>query len=168
MSRFTQARCRLTAPRTICKTVGVHYSKTLKSKIYILTCILFGICLRSYGQADSLDCISMLDTLIERQVYTLVDKMPTPVGGDIILFEELKKLKYPQKCGTLNSTILVAFIVDTSGQLIGKRIIKDIEGTDLADQVLTLIDNITWTIGSCNDKPVPVLFQMPIKISLTE
>lgn len=87
--------------------------------------------------------------------------MPTPEGGELKLYEEIKKLKYPS-CMTLDSKILVAFIVDTSGHVIGKRIIKDIEGTDLSDQVLTLIDNVNWIIGTCKGRPVPVMYQLPV------
>jgi hypothetical protein len=137
----------------------------LKQTIYILILFVFGTSLTTYGQSDLTDCSSTIDTLTGGEVYSFVDKMPTPEGGELKLFEEMKKLKY-STCMTLDSQILVAFIVDTSGHVIGKRIIKDIAGTDLSDQVLTLIDNVNWIIGTCKGIPVPVMYRLPVRVCL--
>lgn len=111
-------------------------------------------------------CISFIDTLTGKRIYKFVDSMPKPKDGDLNLFEKFKDLKIKPNSGQTQTKILVAFIIDKDGKLTGKRIIENIEGTDIAEQVLTLIDEVEWIIGTCKGEPVPVIYLLPVKIQL--
>jgi len=111
------------------------------------------------------ECVSFVDTLTGMKIYSFVDSMPKPKEGELNLFEKIKGIKVKPICGEIRGSILVAFIVDIDGNLIGKRIIKNIEGTDFAEQVLTLIDDVEWIVGTCQGNLVPVIYQLPIKFS---
>jgi len=124
---------------------------------------------KSNSFADSSACSSFLDTLTNRTVFTAASRNATVDGGEQKLLEELRKLKYPPLDLTtvsIQTKIIVAFVVDTTGQIIGKRIIKNIEGTDLAQQVLTLVDNLKWIHATCNDRAIPMFYQLPVQIEL--
>lgn len=138
----------------------------MKHTKYIITLFVFGAYLTTYGQLETTNCLSIIDTLTGRQIYTFVDNMPAPEKGELILFEELKKLKYPHEYLTMESNMLAAFIVNTDGQLTGKRIINDCSGKYISNQILTLIDNIKWTTGTCNGIPVPVIYLLPVRVCL--
>jgi len=54
--------------------------------------------------------------------------------------------------------------VESDGQLSGKRILQNIEGTDLAKQVLEFAGRVKWIPGKCNGKPVPVIYKLPVNL----
>lgn len=62
--------------------------------------------------------------------------------------------------------IYVAFVVKEDGQIIGKRVVRNIEGTDVAEQMLELLDNLKWQPGVCNGRNVATLFLLPVIIDL--
>ncbi|MGB5819850.1 MAG: energy transducer TonB [Saonia sp.] len=128
----------------------------------------FGLILSVCGQTDKPKCISDLDSIVKGQVYNKVDKMPMPEGGDIKLSRELiRNLEYcSDSTNTIGSRVYVGFVINVDGKVVGKRIYKNIQGTDLAEQALSLVDNIKWIPGSCNGKNVPVLYKLPITICL--
>lgn len=116
-----------------------------------------------FAQSDTIKCLSTLDTLTGIKVYQNVDKFPSVNGGDELLFAELNKLEHPT-CGHYEGKIWVAFIVDIDGSLKGKRILRDVEGTDFGKQVLTLIDNLKWIPAECNGQKVATIYRFPMNI----
>ena len=56
-----------------------------------------------YSQTDSTDCVFRIDTVTGKKVYSTVDKMPEPVGGQKVL---LKKLGQEIKLGNVSEDML--------------------------------------------------------------
>lgn len=115
---------------------------------------------------DKYNCISKYDTLTKKQVYVKADTSATFTEGFNKLFSEFKKIKIPDNFTDhiTGTKVFVAFIIEPNGQLTGKRIIKNIPGTDIAQQVLTLIDNVKWTPASCRGETVPYLMVLPVQL----
>jgi hypothetical protein len=134
--------------------------------LFLVSQILFG--LYCFGQSEKPKCSSNLDSLLNKTVYSVVDKMPEPVGGDIELHRKLvRNLVYRQdSTNTIGSRVYVGFVIDINGKVIGKRIFGNIEGTDLAQQALALVDKVEWNSGMCDGEKVPVLYKLPITICL--
>lgn len=135
-------------------------------KLFYLTLILFASSYASFGQNSTRKCVSEIDTLTLKRVYSHVDVMPSPRLGSIELFEQLGNLTYPPSCIQSKSKFVVAFIVDETGQISGQRIIQNIQGTRLGEQALTIIENIEWNPGECNGKKVSVIYILPVRINL--
>lgn len=134
--------------------------------LFHISHLLFG--LYCFGQSKKPECSSSLDSLLNKTVYSIADKMPEPVGGDIELHRKLvRNLVYRQDSANyVGSRVYVGFVVDIDGKVIGKRVFANIYGTDLAQQALALVDKIKWNAGMCNGKKVPVLYKLPISICL--
>lgn len=119
-----------------------------------------------FGQNDKpkISCYSKLDTLTQQQVYRSVDKMPEVKGGFQELSNEVyKTIKWPpNEDKPLDTKIIVAFVVQENGQISGKRVIKNIAGTNFADQLLKIIGELKWSPGTCNGKAVPTLYLFPM------
>ena len=113
-------------------------------------------------RSETEDCISLIDSLTGRKIYQFVDRMPSPKDGEAKLLKKLKEIKLNNIPEHIQTKIIVEFIVDSDGKIFGKRVIKNIEGTDLAEQVLKIIDDIEWTIGTCNGSQVPVIYTLPV------
>jgi hypothetical protein len=120
--------------------------------------------------AVSKDCSSFFDSLTYRTVYKTATNYATVEGGEEKLFSEIsKKIKYPLiqfETAPIQTKIIVAFVVDTNGTITGKRIIKNIEGSNLAQQVLALIEDFKWVPATCNNEAIPMFYQLPIQIEL--
>jgi hypothetical protein len=118
-----------------------------------------------YGQSDTTKCRSILDTLTNTQVYSLVDNMPEVEGGFQKLMAEIqKKVHYPGDDSYNTGKVVVAFIIKSNGQIVGKRIVRDPTGNKLGNQVLAIIDNVKWISGSCRNKKVDVILNIPLYI----
>jgi hypothetical protein len=110
---------------------------------------------------DSVYCYSFVDTLTKKMVYKVVDKMPEPIGGYQELFNEIKKVKYPHHYH-LEGKLIFGFIVERDGSLSGMRVIKPLESIDWAEKVFDAIDNVKWSPGVCDGKPVETIVMFPI------
>jgi len=131
------------------------------SLITILVCTNLLLC---FGQINYIDCTSEIDTLTGLTVYTYPDSIPTPKGGEKLLVKELTKLDSPLRCSTIYGKIFVAFIVDTEGNINGKRVLRDIEETDFADQVFKLVEQLEWMPGTCQGEKVPTVRILGVRI----
>jgi hypothetical protein len=124
----------------------------------------------AFGQASPRDsCYAHLDTLTNQKVFKFVDKIPAVQGGMEALLKEIsKKIKYPSidKKYPVGSNVIVAFVVTIDGSITGKRIIRNIDGTDLGEQLLNIVDDVKWEPGTCNGKKVPTLQLIPLIIDL--
>lgn len=138
----------------------------------LLTIILFLFLptLTSFGQTklDSARCIIQFDTLTKREVYSSNDRIPKVEGGQEKLYKEFRKLRTADFeraiQNDLSGKIIIAFIVEANGRLTGKRVLKNISGTDLGDQMLELVDNLKWVPEKCKGQVVPTLQILPVLI----
>ncbi len=117
------------------------------------------------GLITELPCQFYFDSVMNRKVYLTVDRLPEVKGGQEKIYKEMQnRLRYPSDLGNMDSIIVAQFVVEVNGKVTGKKIIKDIEATNLGTQILSLIDNLKWYPGTCNGNAVPMQFQLPFRI----
>lgn len=136
--------------------------------VKVLLLLFSFCCLKSYGQHSSTICKTQFDTLTQKRVYSFVDQMPKPIIGEIELLKKLSQVKYSSKSIPASTKVVIAFIVEPNGKISGKRVIKDIKGSNIGIQALKLIESIKWTAGSCSGTSVPVIQIIPIQICLNK
>jgi hypothetical protein len=120
-----------------------------------------------FAQSKSIEpCLAIFDTLTQMEVFTT--KTPTVAGGMQALGKEIsKRIKYPHlPHDPIDSKVIVAFVIDKDGHMKGKRILKDIEGTDLGKQLLDIIDDMTWHPATCGGKVVPTIQMIPLIVDV--
>jgi hypothetical protein len=115
-------------------------------------------------------CAIRQDSITNRTIYIMADKMPAFEGGLDSLKSIIKRhLKWPGQC-CVEGTVFVSFIVEPNGQVTNKRIKRGISSQEQCNadkQALKLLDYLTaWTIGECNGEKVPVEVVVPIKYSM--
>lgn len=116
-----------------------------------------------FAQTETVHCKPMLDSLTNLEYYPSPEKFPKVKGGDEVLFNQLNNLVYPSmQKPPLNTKIWVGFIVNSDGSIQGKRVLKDIEGFDFGQQVLNLVDKVTWIPGECNGNKVACMHRFPV------
>jgi len=150
-----------------------------RTKIFIILFIFISV-INVFGQIDGeinnedssfSTCEAHLDSLVNKKVYTISEKMPEPEGGMNKLYKQLSqkinfsRIKF-ERIGVELDKIFIGFVVDTDGSIIGKRIIRSIDEIDVAEQMFSVISSLTWTPGYCNKEPVPVILIIPLQICL--
>jgi len=133
--------------------------------IFSILLVFLMFSLTAAGQSDTTDCDSQIDTLTGLEFYKYVDSEPTPKEGEKALFNEFRKIKVPT-CMSIHGRLFIAFIVDAEGNVKGKRVLRDLEETDYAEQIFKLIDNIEWVPGICNGATVSSLRVVSVRICL--
>ncbi len=90
--------------------------------------------------------------------------MPAVEGGMPALYKEIRKgIRFPSAGKfEMGSKVFVAFVVDANGQIIGKRVLRNITGTNIAEQILRIIGDMKWIPGTCNEKAVSTLMILPM------
>jgi len=106
----------------------------------------------------------------ERNVFVVVEDMPTFRGGGISKFREYvqKKIQYPRKARDqkLEGVVFVRFTVDTDGAVSDVKILKGLDPL-LDKEALRVIRNSPlWEPGRQRGKPVRVDFTLPVQFEL--
>lgn len=116
----------------------------------------------AYGQK----CTIRQDTITNRTIYIVADKMPSFIGGQDSLKSKIyKHLKLDGSC-CIEGAVFVSFIVETDGKITNKRIKRGIYNCNADAEALKVVDYLTgWTIGECNGQKVPVEVTVPIRFS---
>ena len=123
-----------------------------------------------YGQQnnDSTKCILSSDVFENREVYKYVDSMPQyPGGHDSLLSFIFMNIQLPKETiGEIFGKVITQFIVDTNGIIVDQKILRGFsEGANKA--VLNVLGKMPiWSPGKCEGEIVPVVFILPINISL--
>lgn len=114
------------------------------------------------------DCILAEEQYEGRDIYKFVDAMPQYPGGlDSLMGFIFKNIQIPkEEVGELAGKVITQFIVDTNGVLLDKIILRGFSnGSNKA--VLNVLDKMpSWLPGKCNGHSVPVVFILPINITL--
>lgn len=144
-------------------------SGTPKSIAYFALgfCLFFVALNDAQGQRATSPCSQIQDSVLHKVIYTNLDKMPEPAGGVEALLKILShKLKHPAGDIDYFGKTIVAFVVEANGKISGKRVVKDPSGKKhiFSDQILDIISKVKWKPGSCNKKPVPSLYILPVYI----
>jgi hypothetical protein len=122
-----------------------------------------------FGQNSNVKpCQVQIDTLTRQSVYKVADKMASFPGGVEALYKRISKRIRLRNADNLGDGIKVkvAFVVQQDGKVVGQRIIKNVKGTDLAEQFLDIIDDFQWQPGICNGKVISTIETLPMIIDL--
>jgi protein TonB len=97
--------------------------------------------------------------------------MPAFPGGESALFRYLQQnINYPYGAreNGIKGTVIVGFIIDVTGKPVMLNILKGIKGgKDLEAEAMRVIASMpNWSVGLQNNKPVQVLFSLPVKFDL--
>ena len=146
-----------------CTNVVVHFNMRFIFTILFLKAVL------TFGQSSPLkSCQTIIDTLTKRSVDKVADKMASFPGGMEALYKQIKKRIRLHKSNDSRDGIkvYVAFVVQQNGKVVGQRIIKNVRGTDLAEQFLDVIDDFVWQPGICNGKAISTIEILPMIIDV--
>ena len=94
---------------------------------------------------------------------------PSFLGGIEALYKFIQEnLKYPQLAleNGIQGKVYVTFVVDTTGEIVNPRILRDIGGGCGAAAIRIVKSMPRWTPGKISGKVVPVQFNLPITFTL--
>ena len=135
----------------------------------ICVCGLFLISLHAWSQTGEQKEVCTLSEEYAgiAEVYSYVDSMPYFPGGQEAMMKFITShLQIPEDFISWNSKVITQFVVDTSGHLSDKKIIKGLND-DFNNAVLAVLDKMPpWIPGKCNGRLVPVVFTLPVIIEL--
>lgn len=139
---------------------------------YILTIFFLFFIALLFAQSNNskIECKTQFDSISNRTIYSIVDKLPEFPGG----IDTMKKyistnIKWPNDGqDDFQGTVYVSVIVETDGTLSNITILKGIY--DLSDnEALRIIENMPkWKPGKCNGQIVPVKYCIPIKFRMEQ
>lgn len=97
--------------------------------------------------------------------------MPVFPGGPSAMFKYLQNnINYPPMAreNGIKGTIYVGFVIDITGKPVNLTILKGVRGgKDLEAEAMRVIAAMpNWSIGMNNNKPVSVMFSLPVKFEL--
>jgi len=113
-------------------------------------------------------CVSSFDTTLQRQVYSLADKMPEYSGGTSALLSFFSKnFIYPKDQEEFQGSIYITFIIEADGSSSNIGVYRKYYGVSLSSvdkeaiRVFKLMPS--WTPGQCEGNNVAVKMTIPIK-----
>jgi protein TonB len=97
--------------------------------------------------------------------------MPAFPGGEPALFRFLQSnINYPAMAreNGIKGTVIVGFVIDITGKPVNLTILKGVRGgKDLEAEAMRVIASMpNWSVGMNNNKPVSVMFSLPVKFDL--
>jgi len=117
-------------------------------------------------------CSAPTDSITKKPTFLSVDTPAEIEGGLELLHHAMAtRIKFSAALKKQNidgGKIIVGFIIDENGDVTGKRIIKNIDGTNLAEQMFAILSNFKWKPGRCNGKAVLTFHSYPVNICLRE
>jgi len=105
----------------------------------------------------------------ENNIYTVVDEMPSFVGGQIALSNYISvNLRYPDeaKKNQKEGIVYASFIVEKDGSITNVSIVKGI-GYGCDEEVVRVLSAMPkWLPGKQKGNPVRVKLNLPVNFSL--
>ena len=102
-------------------------------------------------------------------IYNSVDVMPEFPGGDVSLSNYLvENIKYPENAfkKRLQYRVLVNFVVDEDGNVIGTHVVKPQHSAFDKEAERVVSSMPKWSVGRLNGKAVKVAYFVPINFRL--
>lgn len=109
------------------------------------------------------------DNVIEDEVFTIVDEMPSFPGGEIERMKFLQKnIVYPKfaRENGIQGTVYVCFIVEVDGRINNIRLLQGIGGGCEQEAIRVTREMPLWVPGIKNGKPIRVQVTMPLAFTL--
>lgn len=116
---------------------------------------------------DKSNCITILDTFLNRQVYSYTQEMPKFPGGQNEFYNYIhENLEYNMTQDSIQGSVRVAFIIEIDGSVTDAYAPKPYFKNGLSSLEKNLIRLVkempNWTPATCNGKPVPIRFILPV------
>jgi len=116
------------------------------------------------SRKDDLDEVSIEKS--EQSYYTIVEIMPTFMGGDKTAFGNYmsSRLNYPinaQEDG-IQGTVYVSFVIDEFGLIRNPKILRGVHPSLDYEALRAISSTPRWIPGMQNGRPVPVLITFPV------
>lgn len=112
---------------------------------------------------------SAVEEVVEEEIFTIVEDMPSFPGGEEALFKYLgQNIKYPQiaKEAGITGRVFVNFVIDKEGNVTDVKVLRGIGGGCDEEAVRVVKNMPKWSAGKQRGKPVKVSYNLPIKFSL--
>lgn len=110
-----------------------------------------------------------IDVKKEIEVFTIVEEMPSFIGGEEELYTYLSQnIKFPHlaKDAGIQGLVYVTFIIMEDGTISNARVLRGI-GAGCDEEALRVIKKMpNWKPGKQRGRPVRVQFNMPINFKL--
>ncbi|MCH8494771.1 MAG: TonB family protein [Balneolales bacterium] len=100
------------------------------------------------------------------ETFTVVEKMPEPIGGMEAIYENIRYPEIARMAG-IEGRVIVQFLVNKEGDVVDPIILRGIGGG--ADEAaIAAIKDVKFEPGMQRGQPVNVLFQLPIVFQLPD
>lgn len=109
------------------------------------------------------------ETVVEEEIFTVVESNPEFPGGLEALYEYLaKNIQYPTiaKENNITGKVYVTFVVEKDGSIANPRILRDIGGGCGQEAIRVVKSMPKWTPGKQRGKAVRVQFNLPVSFNL--
>lgn len=129
------------------------------------------------SESDEETVIEMMDIpvaeeeeeVIEPEIFTIVEEMPTYPGGESEMYAYLKdNMEYPElaKDAGIQGIVFVSFVIEQDGSIDDVKVLRGIGG-GCDEEAIRVVENMPhWNPGKQRAKPVRVQFNMPIRFVL--
>jgi len=106
----------------------------------------------------------------KEQVFTIVEVMPSFVGGEEALAKYLRNnIVYPERAKTMGTEgkVYISFVIDSYGNVGEVKLLRGIGG-GCDEEALRVVRKMPrWTPGKQGGRPVKVQFNLPIEFKLS-
>lgn len=107
--------------------------------------------------------------IVEPEIFTIVEEMPSFPGGDAKLFEYLRKnIKYPPMAreNNLQGTVVLSFIVDEKGSIKDIKVMRSVGGGCDEEAIRVVKSMPQWNPGKQRGTAVKVSYTLPVRFTL--
>jgi TonB family protein len=128
---------------------------------------------KKYNAKDGLFVITTKDGNKEKDVFWVVDEMPTFNGGDPAPeFRQYiaKNLKYPESAAKngVSGRVIIQFTVNETGKVVNEVVVRGVDPALDKEAIRVVNSSPKWTPGKQEGKPVNVLFTFPFNFVLQD
>ncbi len=109
------------------------------------------------------------EPVVEEQIFTIVEEMPSFPGGEAKMMEYLaKSIKYPQMAidAQISGVVYVTFVVDKAGKISDVKVLRGIGGGADEEAIRVVKAMPQWKPGKQRGKPVSVQYNLPVRFTL--
>ncbi len=119
----------------------------------------------SVNEVDS--CETIKDTLTQKTVYISADVLPENEGGQEYRMKKFRQITTDSIPPKYDGNYVVAFIVDTAGNIYGERFVKG-PIARVGFEIINIIKSLKWKAAICNGKKVNMLYTIEINFDPSE
>lgn len=118
----------------------------------------------TFGQSgNGPRCEKALDSLTNREIYSIVDTPATINGGLHQLYSELLKVRVPKDPDIDQINLLISFVVEVNGDITDLKTVGRVSSATLNNELLAVFRKFKWEPGRCSGKNVPTRSVLSIK-----